>query len=248
MKIMLGGDMTIRIEKVSAGRVNAHIAQPERPRGGVLMLPTITGVDAFMQERAYRVAEAGYAAMVWDPYPGELPPADLPSAQVRAVRLNDGAVDGMADCVGYMRDQLRLTAVAVLGFCLGGRYAVLLAARDKRLFACVTYYPSIRVPMSANQSLDAMALAADIACPVHLIHAGADQVFVPSAFAQLRDVLERRAVATVAEVHPGAVHSFMRPDLQKIPANASASRLSWPQALSFLDTCLAAHASAKIPD
>ena len=45
---------------------------------------TITGVDAFMRERAQRLAEAGFSSLVWDPYPGEAPPQDLPSAQARA--------------------------------------------------------------------------------------------------------------------------------------------------------------------
>jgi carboxymethylenebutenolidase len=138
-----------------------------------------------------------------------------------------------------MLDTLHVPAVAVLGFCLGGRYAVLLAARDKRLFACVPYYPSIRVPMSPNQTLDAVTLAAGIQCPVHLIYAGADQVFLQPVFVQVRDALEKRAAATVVQIHPGAVHSFMRPELQAVPANASASRLSWPPVLAFLETCLA---------
>jgi hypothetical protein len=30
----------------------------------------------------------------------------------------------------------------------------------------------------------------------------------------------------------------MRPDLHKDPANALASRLSWPPAMAFLETCL----------
>jgi carboxymethylenebutenolidase len=138
-----------------------------------------------------------------------------------------------------MLDTLHLPAVAVLGFCLGGRYAVLLAARDKRLFACVPYYPSVRVPMSPNQTLDAVALAADIQCPVHLVYAGADQVFLQPVFVQVRDALEKRAAATVVQIHPGAVHSFMRPELHSAPANAIASRLSWPPVLAFLETCLA---------
>jgi carboxymethylenebutenolidase len=239
----------IRTEQIEVGRVNGHIAHTERPRGGVLLLPTITGVDVFARGRAERLAEAGFTTLIWNPYPGESQPADLPAAQARAPKLNDSGVDTMSDCVGYMLEKLRLPAVAVLGFCLGGRYAVLHAARDRRLFACVAYYPSIRAPNSPNQTLDAMALAADIQCPVHLIHAGADQVFVQSAFLRLRDVLERRTAATIAQVHPGAVHSFMRPDLQSVPANASATQLSWPPVMAFLETCLARRTAeaAKVP-
>jgi carboxymethylenebutenolidase len=238
----------IRTEQIDAGRVCGHIAHAERPRAGVLVLPTITAVDAPMRDIAQRLAEAGFTALVWNPYPGEAPPPDPASAQPRAAKLNDGAVDGMSDCIGHMLGPMGLPAAAVLGFCLGGRYAVLVAARDKRVFACVPYYPSIRVPMTANQTLDAVALAAEIQCPVHLVHGTADQVFLQPVFEQVRTVLERRPVATVVQVHPGAVHSFMRPDLHKVPANAVASRLSWPPVLAFLETCLAQHqAKAAAP-
>jgi carboxymethylenebutenolidase len=231
----------IRTEDIAQGRVDGFITHAERPRAGVLILPTITGVDAHMKERAQALAQAGFSSMIWNPYPGETPPADPASAQPRAAKLNDGAVDAMADCVSHLLGAMGLPAAAVLGFCLGGRYAVLLAARDRRLFACVPFYPSIRVPMSPNQSLDALALAADIRCPVHLVHGTADQVFLPPVYARLRDILEQRSAATMVQVHPGAVHSFMRPDLHKTPANALASRLSWPPVLAFLETSLNLH-------
>lgn len=230
----------IRTESIAQGRVDGLITHAERPRGGVLMLPTITGVDAHMRDRAEKLAAAGFTSLIWNPYPGEAPPADTAAAQPRAAKLNDGSLELMSACVSHMLDALRLPAVAVMGFCLGGRYAVLLAAKDQRLAGCVPYYPSIRVPMSPNQTLDAMALAADIRCPVHLIHGTADQVFVHAVFLKLRDVLDGRKAATITQLHPGGVHSFMRPDLHTVPANAEAARLSWPPAVAFLETCLPA--------
>ena len=50
------GNAMIRTEQIAQGRVDGHITHAERPRGGVLMLPTITGVDAQMNDRA---ADAG---------------------------------------------------------------------------------------------------------------------------------------------------------------------------------------------
>jgi carboxymethylenebutenolidase len=228
----------IRTEELALDRVDGHLTHAERPRGGVLMLPTITGVDPHMRDRARALAEAGFTSMIWNPYPGEAPPADTASAQPRAAKLNDESLQSMSACVSHLLDKLRLPAVTVVGFCLGGRYAVLLAAKDKRIVGCVPYYPSIRVPMPPNQTLDAIALAAGIQCPVHLIHGTGDQVFVHAVFLKLRDVLDARKAATTVQIHPGAVHSFMRPDLHSVPANAEAARLSWPPAVAFLETCL----------
>ena len=104
----------IRTEQIDAGRVKGLATHAEKPRAGVLLLCTITGVDAFMRERGQRLAEAGYSSLVWDPYPGEPLPQDLSSAQTQAKKLNDGAVDEMADCVSYMLATMKLPAAAVV--------------------------------------------------------------------------------------------------------------------------------------
>jgi carboxymethylenebutenolidase len=228
-------------EQVSVGRVVGHVAHAANPRGGVLILPTVTGVDGPMRERATVLAEQGFTSMVWDPYPGEEPPANLPAAFPRAAKLTDNLVVSMSNCVTHMLGPMKLPAVAVLGFCLGGRYALLLAAADKRLKGCVAYYPSVRIQNKANETLDAVALAAEIPCPVHMVWGTADDVIVHEVFLKVRAALEQRPLATVVQVHHGAVHSFMRPDLQSVPANAAATRLSWPQAGAFLETCLTAN-------
>ena len=226
----------VRTENVDADRVHGFVAHADNPTGGVIILPTITGVDRPMQAIAQELAEGGMTALVWNPFHGDTSnPTDHPGFMARAGKLSDDLVDThMSACVDHMRNTLRLRSVAVLGFCLGGRYSLLLAAHDKRLAACAAFYPSVRVPMKPNERHDAVALAAEIACPVYLVHAGNDEVILFPTFLKLREVLEKRAVATMTQLHPGAVHSFMRPDYQKDPANATATRISWPQAVAFL--------------
>lgn len=227
-----------RTEQIDQGRVHGQIAHADKPRGGIVLLPTIFGVDRFSQGRASLLAEAGYTTLIWNPYPGEGAPAEYPVAQAKAGRLSDEMVGDMSACASHLLDALKLPRVAVLGFCLGGRYALLLAAADKRMAGCSAFYPSIREPMKSNEREDAVVRAAAIACPVHVAWGTADEVIVKPTFLRLRESLEKRNAATLTEMYPGAVHSFLRPDLQTVPANAAATRLSWPSALRFLETCL----------
>jgi dienelactone hydrolase len=144
---------------IDTGAVTGDLARSESPRAGVLVLPTISGVDGFARERARSLAEAGFSTLVWDPYPGAIPPQQMPAAQARAAKLSDNAVAAMSDC-------------------------------------------------------------------------------------KLREVLERRRAATFTQIHPGAAHSFLRPDLQNLPANEAATRRCWLPALAFLDATLAARQAA----
>ena len=227
-----------RTEQIDQGRVHGLIAHADEPRGGIVLLPTIFGVDRFSQGRAALLAEAGYTTLIWNQYPGEGAPTEYAVAQAKAGKLSDDLVGDMSECATHLLDKLKLPKVAVLGFCLGGRYALLMAAADKRLAGCSTFYPSIREPMKPNERLDAVARSADIDCAVHLTWGTADQVIVKPVFLKLRETLEKRNAATLAEVYPGAVHSYLRPDLQSEPANATATRISWPSAVLFLETCL----------
>ena len=233
-----------RTETIARDRVHGFIAHADKAIGGVLVLPTITGVDPAMRTLAQELAGAGMTALVWDPFPGDAPPpTEHPALMARANTLNDDLAEAnMSACIDHMLGPLRLSSVAVLGFCLGGRYSLLLAAHDKRLAACVAFYPSVRVPMKPNETRDAVALAPQIVCPVQLVQAGGDQVIVFPTFLKLREALETRKAATIAQLHPGAVHSFRRGDFQSDPANAAATRISWPPALAFLQDRLRAAA------
>jgi carboxymethylenebutenolidase len=124
-----------------------------------------------------------------------------------------------------------------VGFCLGGRYGLLLAAKDRRIAACLPYYPTIETPPLPGQDEDVVALAATIACPVHMVRAGKDHLTSEDVFRRLQATLQRRSAPTTIQVYPDGDHGFMQ---RTGAANETAIRLSTAQAIAFLTVALGA--------
>ena len=228
--------MSIKTQDVAGDGLFGYLAQPEAAgKGAVLIVPTIFGVNAFVRGFAETLARAGLTAVVCDLYSGMPLPANYEEALARARKLNDAMVD---DIEGRWLDHLQRggASLGVVGFCLGGRFVLIRAAQDQRIKACAAAYPSIDNPMQPNQSLDALKLAAGIACPVHVCQPGIDHVASPETYRALRDALLGRSAATIIQYHPEAEHGFMH---RKEPAaNPAATAIAGPQVVAFLAACL----------
>jgi carboxymethylenebutenolidase len=230
--------MSPRSQDIKQAGVYGFLAQPDAPtKSGVLILATIFGINEFARNYTEGLARAGLAAAVWDPYSGEPRPADYKEALERSRKINDAGAFGTIDrWVEYMHTALRLDSLGVLGFCLGGRFALMLAAKDKRIKACAAAYPSIEDPRLANQEEDALALVPQIGCPVHILQPGHDHVTTPQTFARLKDDLFKRPAPTSWQYYPDAEHGFMH---RKEPAaNPATTAIASPQLVAFLTACL----------
>lgn len=230
--------MAIKTQSFSGPERFGYLAQPESPaRAGMLILPTIFGINEFARNYAESLANAGLAAAVWDINSGLPLTTDYQECIKRARTLTDSGVGAMLDkWIGFMLGELRLTAIGTAGFCIGGRYSLLLCAKDKRVRACAIAYPSIESPRLANQELDAVALSEQIECPVHILQPGKDHVSSPETYAELKEALHRRDAPTIVQYYPVAEHGFMhRPQPDE---NLKAPALAAPQLLAFLKACL----------
>lgn len=230
--------MTIWTETITRGEHVGYLARPADAQTGVLLLPSVHGVDQYAKAYAHALAESGLATVIWEPFPG-MPPAE--TREQRAARLaplkDATSLHEMTWWLGFMADDLSLTRIGTAGFCLGGRYGLLLAARQQRITACVSYYPTIETPPLPGQDEDVVALAASIACPVHMVRAGNDHLTTDDVFHRLQANLQRRAAPTIIQCYPQGDHGFM----QRTGAlNEAAIHLSTPQSIAFLKAALAA--------
>jgi carboxymethylenebutenolidase len=215
-----------------------YLVRPEGPPAGtVLILPTIFGINEFARGFADLLAGEGLAAVVWDINSGLPPVTDYQECIRRARTLTDR---GVAVQIGEWLNKLEVdfagSRLGVIGFCIGGRFALVAAAEDQRLRCCAAAYPSIESPRLSNQEVDAIEAAGRISCPVHILQPGNDHVTSPPTYQQLKQKLLSRRAPTIVQTYPEAEHGFMHRD--KPEANPAATKLASPQVVAFLKSCL----------
>jgi carboxymethylenebutenolidase len=230
------------------GHLRLHVAEPSEPAHvAMLLYPTIFGLDDTMRTFARALALAGITAVVWDPYDGEDAAGGVPGMVERSkTREDETMVADLRTVVDHVVGDLGIAAVAGLGWCFGGRIAVLHAGHDDRVQAVCAYNPTIwpeALPADVapttpplvrsdfpGQTMDEFDLAARIAGPVQVCHPEHD--FTPQAeYDRLLAALYGRPTPTTYEYYPGCDHGF---SYTPGPANALAHRMAWAGSLALL--------------
>ena len=212
---MAGTDLTYKTR--DGETFTGYLAAPDGAgkAPGILMITAIFGIDDEMQELADAWAADGFVVSVpdifWRVMPG--PTADMQKAFARyeAFDVEQGIRD-VEDLMGDLRTHPRCNGkVAVLGFCFGGRYAHIAAARFGANAAAAFHGTLI------GENLDETP---KISCPVSY-HFGAEDPVVPQEeVAAIRKAYAGHANAEIV-VHPGAGHNFSMPYKQGYDAAAA---------------------------
>ncbi len=191
------------LASVTVGDLAGHLAVPagQGPWPGLVLVHEAFGVDDNMRAIAGRLARAGYLVLVPDLFSRGRRIACL-AATFSALRRGSGqAFDDIEASRSWLLADERCTGrVGVIGFCMGGGFALVLAGRPGWHAASVNYG---MLPESPG--------ALDGACPVVASYGGRDRGLIGAA-EKLEVALAARGVPHEVTEYPRAGHSFLNPE------------------------------------
>jgi carboxymethylenebutenolidase len=230
---------TIDVTFPASGGCNMRAAfaapQGAGKRPGVIVIHEIFGLNDDIRRIAGRIADLGYVALAPDLYdrPG---PRLLCIARTMAAlqRRSGNAFDDLDAARAWLsaRPEVEAARIGVIGFCLGGGFALLYAVRAPLGVAAVFYGD---VPKAAKE-LEGV-------CPVLGSYGGRDRIFAPQG-RRLEQLLTATNVPHDVRIYDDAGHSFMSQHTglfaqlsaygpMKIGYNPAAAEDSWKRIAAF---------------
>jgi carboxymethylenebutenolidase len=241
MAALAEGPVDVEVERITlrgegGEPVEAIHARPLGvPTIGVVLHPDVMGIRPLFDDVCRRLATYGLAVCAPEPFP-HLDGAEAQDALARMGRVKDledevqiGNLERAADWLVVNDD---VSEVAIVGFCMGGMYA-LKAASTGRFDRAVAFYGMIRVPEDWRSPVLAEPLdgIAD-ACPTLAIF-GSEDHWTPAAdIDALREAWSGRPDCEVV-VYDGADHGFLH-DADRPAHRATDAADAWSRALRFI--------------
>jgi carboxymethylenebutenolidase len=208
--------------------VEGFLALPANasPRAGLLLIHQWWGLNDEMRALTERFAGEGYAALAVDLYEGEVA-TDVENAgrlARRTAQSQDRAVDNLRQATAWLRDELGVEKVGVVGWCFGGGWSLQAGlSQGDGLDAVVMYYGRVVTEPDQLASLTAPLLG----------HFGGIDTGIPVESArEFAAALSRRQHDATVYVYEGAGHAFASPTSGRY--NKEAAELSWGRTIEFL--------------
>ncbi len=231
--------------------VDGYLARPADAAShpGMIVIHEAGGLNAHVRDVVNRFANIGYVALGVDLYTREGGPPDTSDPQATMARLFSlpdervlGDLEGAAD---HLRGLDGVTGrIGCIGFCMGGRYALLLACASDRLNAAIDCWggfvdratPDERA--TPERPTPPLELAAQLSCPLLAAIGAEDHNPSPQIGEQLRERAAASGQEVKVDVYDDAGHAFFA-DYRPTYRPQAAAKL-WREIVPFLQRHLQA--------
>lgn len=227
---------------------NAFLAVPNAPSPmpAIVLASDIFGLDNHLQDLAVRFAQQGYAVLAPDFYSAKGGPGPTLTTEqrvrVRRTTPDTFTVKDVNSGLDYLAKQnyVRNGKIGVVGFGYGGTVALLSAASNRNIAACVDFYGEIVYPRSQisrtkpNSPLDMVRF---INCPVLGLYGAPEEDITREDIMTLERELRTRGKQFEIKVYSNAPNGFAN-DTRPEAYRANVARDAFLRTFNFLDEFL----------
>jgi carboxymethylenebutenolidase len=227
-------------------KIPGYLARPRGggPYSGLILLHDIFGVSDHARDVARRLANVGFATLVPDCFARIELGTDESRVRERAARLDDSlTVRDIENAAALLRDLPFCNGkVGTVGFCMGGRSALLLACSSDKIDATIDCWGGSITPdtgVGALHPVPVVDLVKNIRRPVYAVFGADDENPSQAHAAELRERLQREGKLGLVtmETFANAGHAFFADHRPERYRERAAFEL-WPKMVSFFKTYL----------
>jgi len=204
--------------------LGAYRADPQgKPKGGLVVIQEIFGVNHHIRAMCDRFAAIGYAAVapaVFDRFARDFDSGYTPDevAHARSLLGNLNWDHMMADIAAAVADLKSTGPVGIVGYCMGGTAAFLAACRVPGLTTAVAYYGGM-IGKFADEKPK---------CPLQMHFGEKDESVPMDTVAMIKQKQPQAEIYT----YPNAPHAFACDE--RAAFRADARDLAWTRTQAFL--------------
>ena len=193
--------------KSSAGEGQGYLATPSGAgkHPAIIVIQEWWGLNDWVKDQAKRFADQGYVALAPDLYRGKVASSADEAHELMRGLPDDRAMADMKGAFNYLaaRKDVDAKHIGVIGWCMGGGYALMLATAEPRLAAGVINYGHLMTDPKTIKSIKVPLLG----------NFGADDRGIPAADVNAFEAsLKKAGKSADFKVYPGAGHAFMNPN------------------------------------
>jgi carboxymethylenebutenolidase len=215
--------------KVNGDGAYAFVAQPDddAQHPGLVLIQEWWGIEPHVRDLAQKLAAEGFVVAVPDLYHGKI--ATEPNdAQKMVMMITDNVNKAAKEIIGALETVKAMPNVhpkklGLMGFCIGGFMAYVVASRYPDLAAVVPFYAGGYDPTPEE--------VAKVNAPVLAFYGSRDQSIPMSQVQKIERMYKQAGKDITIKVYD-AGHAFINPDHGM--GNEKAAAAAWPLAVQFL--------------
>jgi carboxymethylenebutenolidase len=209
--------------------VSSFLATPAGPgpHPAMIVIQEWWGLNDWVKNQARALAKEGYVALAPDLYRGKVATKQEDAHQLMMGAPPDRILRDLKAAFAYVegRKDVKPAKIGVIGWCMGGRWAMALATEEPKLAVAVAYYGA--------PPTDAAAIAR-IKAPILGNFGGEDKGPAPDQVKAFEAAMKAAGKTVDVKIYEGAGHAFANVDNPWGGYREPAAKDAWARTVAWL--------------